>query len=451
MHPQDSPSATETSATSAQQAPRKRVRASHGDLDARQAQLDAWEARLRADEAALKAKVDAFGTREAQLNADIAKFEAEKEMMAPSANVKMHDWLKLNVHGKHMVVRREVLCAVPGTKLEAMFSGRWKMPEDEQGRVLVDADPLAFRKLTEWLRTCVEPMEAVTGQIIDPPDIPSDLLKRFERLLCSFGFDAVDVMRHKHSRFEGIHFAKPFPLIFNPYKSKHNSVDNFSIDPVLIDAAGTYTLPIHARPNVRGRYHSCGQGHAMFCLGYPPEAKSVVWKCKFEEQHAETEGPDSAYDDWSYGIIGRTLTSEGTDYAASCMINVGHQIQFQPITFTDDEYPYDANADRHYFEKVEVNGAMIRYKCPDTRAGQQYMYGSPLKKGDVVIMKLDLVNNMLKSYLVRTKRMWVLELPRDGVSMWYGYLGMSLRYGGHRPSISPVDPGKLPKEFWTQS
>jgi hypothetical protein len=63
------------------------------------------------------------------------------------------DIIKLNIGGKKMRVLRETLTLVKGSRLEVLFSGRWKskLLRDNEGSVFLDLDPCYFTKIMEYL------------------------------------------------------------------------------------------------------------------------------------------------------------------------------------------------------------------------------------------------------------------------------------------------------------
>ena len=69
------------------------------------------------------------------------------------SNISGSDKIHLNVGGTEMYVLREVLTRIKGSRLEALFSGRWedKLLRDEKGRVFIDMDVRYFKKIVEHL------------------------------------------------------------------------------------------------------------------------------------------------------------------------------------------------------------------------------------------------------------------------------------------------------------
>jgi hypothetical protein len=68
-------------------------------------------------------------------------------------HTKPSDIIKLNIRGTEMFARRDTLMIVKGSRLEALFSGRWEnqLFRDAQGRVFMDVDPCLFRKILECI------------------------------------------------------------------------------------------------------------------------------------------------------------------------------------------------------------------------------------------------------------------------------------------------------------
>jgi len=66
----------------------------------------------------------------------------------------LEDVIDLNVGGELMSVRRQTLCAIDGTMLATMFSGRWgHHARDSTGRIFLDFNPVCFRKIVDFLWT----------------------------------------------------------------------------------------------------------------------------------------------------------------------------------------------------------------------------------------------------------------------------------------------------------
>ncbi|KAA0175477.1 hypothetical protein FNF27_03177 [Cafeteria roenbergensis] len=60
--------------------------------------------------------------------------------------------VELNVGGTVFTTLRATLVAFESSRLEAMLSGRWRVPRDAAGRVFVDRDPALFGRVLAFLR-----------------------------------------------------------------------------------------------------------------------------------------------------------------------------------------------------------------------------------------------------------------------------------------------------------
>jgi len=60
--------------------------------------------------------------------------------------------VELNVSGnKDFEIRKSTLCHVPGSVLEAMFSGRHTLDKKNE-KVFIDRDPKAFKMMIDFIR-----------------------------------------------------------------------------------------------------------------------------------------------------------------------------------------------------------------------------------------------------------------------------------------------------------
>jgi len=68
-------------------------------------------------------------------------------------NCKPSDIIRLSVRGTEMFARRDTLTIVTGSRLEALFSGRWEnqLLRDSTGRVFIDVNFDVFKKILEYL------------------------------------------------------------------------------------------------------------------------------------------------------------------------------------------------------------------------------------------------------------------------------------------------------------
>eukprot|EP00756_Hemistasia_phaeocysticola_P000347 Hpha_TRINITY_DN10237_c0_g1::TRINITY_DN10237_c0_g1_i1::g.34896::m.34896 len=112
----------------------------------------------------LKSKLDDFDAaveeREAELQGRVARLEQERRaverVMAPAGAT-----VKLNVGGVHYETALQTLVSQPESMLAAMFSGRYGLQLDEQGRHFIDRDGRHFDVVLNYLR------DGSVGQILD--------------------------------------------------------------------------------------------------------------------------------------------------------------------------------------------------------------------------------------------------------------------------------------------
>ena len=79
------------------------------------------------------------------------------------------DRVEVNAGGKIIVAKRSTLTHMKGTRLEALFSGRWdkKLSRDGHGRIFLDVDPTCFQAIVDYLN------EMMISSEDSPPSPPS--------------------------------------------------------------------------------------------------------------------------------------------------------------------------------------------------------------------------------------------------------------------------------------
>lgn len=127
------------------------VRKHEEDLRGAMAELDREEELLAERRAALDEKKRALARRNG----------------APDAAA--DDWIEVNAGGDVVAAKRSTLTLLGGTRLEALFSGRWdrSLQRDDEGRIFLDVNPVAFRAIVDYLN------EAAISSEDDPPSPPS--------------------------------------------------------------------------------------------------------------------------------------------------------------------------------------------------------------------------------------------------------------------------------------
>ena len=112
--------------------------------------LKAQRQAIQTDRAAMEAELK---SKTEKLDQERATFEAEKKSVA-ATNQSLKSKVKLNVGGSTYDTSRTTLTSVPGSMLEAWFSGRHALEEDkEDGRIFIDRDGAAFKLVLEYLRS----------------------------------------------------------------------------------------------------------------------------------------------------------------------------------------------------------------------------------------------------------------------------------------------------------
>mmetsp|Transcript_61916 Transcript_61916/g.121607 ORF Transcript_61916/g.121607 Transcript_61916/m.121607 type:complete len:364 (+) Transcript_61916:247-1338(+) len=138
--------------------------------DALTLQIETKEARLEAEQQKLEADREEFSGKRQKLETDRAhmedvyakasetlvkerqNFEAEKAKVF-AENIKAKTKIKLDVGGTGYSTSRTTLTSLPGSMLEAMFSGRHVLEEDESGRIFIDRNGATFEFVLEYLRS----------------------------------------------------------------------------------------------------------------------------------------------------------------------------------------------------------------------------------------------------------------------------------------------------------
>jgi hypothetical protein len=95
------------------------------------------------------------------------KGESELKTRLNELNIKKHesaeangnldaaddDLVEVNAGGKIVVAKQSTLTQIQGTRLEALFSGRWdkELQQDSHGRIFLDVNPTCFRAIVDYL------------------------------------------------------------------------------------------------------------------------------------------------------------------------------------------------------------------------------------------------------------------------------------------------------------
>lgn len=79
------------------------------------------------------------------------QLEAEKKRMCPS-DQSLDVVVDVNVGGQKFTTLRQTLCSIPGSFLEAIFSGRHRTLV-HNGAIFIDRNPRYFEMILDWLRS----------------------------------------------------------------------------------------------------------------------------------------------------------------------------------------------------------------------------------------------------------------------------------------------------------
>ena len=128
-------------------------------------------------QAILDRKKGLLRAKEDELERRLSLLKARQDALVQEnggVDVRATDRMELNVGGVPVRATRATLTRYNGSKLAALFSGRWekKLLRDRQGRVFLDVHPGCFRKIVDFLN-----MLAIAGGEDDtefPPVAPDD-------------------------------------------------------------------------------------------------------------------------------------------------------------------------------------------------------------------------------------------------------------------------------------
>eukprot|EP00984_Skeletonema_dohrnii_P028612 scaffold18662_cov101-Skeletonema_dohrnii-CCMP3373.AAC.5 len=117
-------------------------------------------------------QINKLEEKEKQLLDRLSKLNEEK-LKTASANgnvdVSDDDFLEINAGGKVIAVKRATLTQLRGSRLEAMFSGRWdkKLVRDSSGRLFLDVNGDCFQAIVDYMN------ELAISSEDDPPMPPT--------------------------------------------------------------------------------------------------------------------------------------------------------------------------------------------------------------------------------------------------------------------------------------
>ena len=121
-------------------------------------------------EAEYKKELQRLDDAEELLRQRALDLNAEKnkalEINGSTQEISGEDLVEINAGGEIVTARRSTLTQMKGTRLEALFNGRWdrKLQRDPKGRIFLDVNPVCFQAIVDYLNELV----------ISPPNSPSE-------------------------------------------------------------------------------------------------------------------------------------------------------------------------------------------------------------------------------------------------------------------------------------
>jgi hypothetical protein len=100
--------------------------------------------------------IAALDNRDTLLNERLQELDHKKHEIAQAhgnLDAADDDLIEINAGGKIIVTKRSTLRQIQGSRMEALFSGRWdkKLMRDGQGRIFLDIDPICFQAIVDYL------------------------------------------------------------------------------------------------------------------------------------------------------------------------------------------------------------------------------------------------------------------------------------------------------------
>ena len=117
-------------------------------------------------------KISVLDQQESLLNERLLALNRKKHEIA-RANGNLDaaddDLIEVNAGGKIVVAKRSTLTQIRGSRIEALFSGRWdkKIMRDSHGRIFLDVVPICFQAIVDYLN------EMTISSKDNPPSPPS--------------------------------------------------------------------------------------------------------------------------------------------------------------------------------------------------------------------------------------------------------------------------------------
>jgi hypothetical protein len=130
------------------------------DIDNMDDELSASNKRLKSARDSLIQDLNnviaALDNRDTLLNERLPELNRKKHEIAQThgnLDVSDDDLIEINAGGKIIVAKRSTLTQIQGSRMAALFSGRWdkKLMRDGHGRIFLDIDPICFQAIVDYL------------------------------------------------------------------------------------------------------------------------------------------------------------------------------------------------------------------------------------------------------------------------------------------------------------
>jgi hypothetical protein len=117
-------------------------------------------------------QINKLEAKEKQLLDRLNKLDEKKLKLATdngNIDVSADDFIEINAGGKVIAVKRATMTQLRGTRLEALFSGRWdkKLVRDSSGRIFLDVNSDCFQAIVDYMN------ELAISSADEPPEPPT--------------------------------------------------------------------------------------------------------------------------------------------------------------------------------------------------------------------------------------------------------------------------------------
>jgi len=151
----------------------------------------------------LKEQITELDDIESKLNERMDELNKKKQQIAEtngSTNISGDDLIEINAGGKVIAAKRSTLTQLNGTRLEALFSGRWEkeLLRDSQGRIFLDVNPKCFQSIVDYLTELSISSEDNLPKLPSVDDDYNDAMKHQIELFNLFrGLPLSDIVKDK--------------------------------------------------------------------------------------------------------------------------------------------------------------------------------------------------------------------------------------------------------------